>query len=158
MIPEEIEAILAEEIDDTYVTDFSDEEYWKQVEREYEETQREQAAKDAEHAQWQKAMPHYGLISAEGMFSVPYKEPDAYLDGLIYSGSLTILAGDPKAGKSTLLLHALDSMSRGAKFINRSTTRCSVLYASEQPFASLFAQVKRVPGLQKNKHIFFTPF
>lgn len=52
------------------------------------------------------------------------------VDQLVRRGSLSILAGDPKVGKSTLITHLVACILRGKTFVDRTTTPARCLYYS----------------------------
>jgi len=52
------------------------------------------------------------------------------IDELVRRGSLSILAGDPKVGKSTLITHMVSCILQGKVFVDRTTTRARCLYYS----------------------------
>jgi hypothetical protein len=116
--------------------------------------QREFAKK---RAVWDAARNGHRSITAAAMRTLPREKPDAFLDNLIYPGSLLILAGSPKAGKSTFLFYALQAITTGQPFCGLKTRLGKVLYASEQPDASLDFQIDDVPGYEKNENISFIP-
>jgi hypothetical protein len=117
-----------------------------------------QEARELERQQWEKAMPHKSIIFMDKMHECPHKKTDPILDSVIYPGSLTILAADPKCGKSTFLFHALQAISDGKPFCGLNTRRVTTLYASEQPFQSLNSQVSRIPNHERNSHVGFVPY
>ena len=106
---------------------------------------------------WEQAREGRRTIRAKDMFLLPRTRPQPFLENLIYPGSLLILAGSPKAGKSTFLWHALQAITTGKEFCGLKTRLAKVLYASEQPDPSLFRQIEKVPGYDKNENIFFLP-
>jgi AAA domain len=120
----------------------------------------EQNFSEAEHkarVKWEQAREGRRTIRAKDMFLLPRTRPQPFLENLIYPGSLLILAGSPKAGKSTFLRHALQAITTGKEFCGLKTRLATVLYASEQPDPSLFTQIEKVPGYDKNENIFFLP-
>lgn len=48
--------------------------------------------------------------------------------GLLRKGAMSILAGAPKVGKSTVVTHLVSCLLRGVDFIDRATVPCTVLY------------------------------
>jgi archaellum biogenesis ATPase FlaH len=66
-------------------------------------------------------------------------QPIEYLvDGLLPVGSLNMIAGKPKSGKSTLVRQLASCIAKGTDFLGRSTTKGEVLYfASEELGAHL---------------------
>jgi hypothetical protein len=133
------------------------EEYYQ---AQYEDWLKEGHLLEAEHearAEWDNARQGRRTIRAKDMFLLPRTRPEPFLESLIYPGSLLILAGNPKAGKSTFLWHALQAITTGKDFCGLKTRLAKVLYASEQPDPSLFTQIEKVPGYDKNENIFFLP-
>src|SRR6266480_2792690 len=112
-----------------------------------------------ERQQWEAAMPHKNLIRMDKMKDCPHQEPIPILENIIYPGALTTISADPKAGKTTVLFNLLaQAISEGRDFLGLKTTRTTTVYASEQPFQSLNSQVKRLPGSDKNNHVWFIPY
>jgi archaellum biogenesis ATPase FlaH len=112
-----------------------------------------------ERQKWNAAMPHKNLIRMDKMKDCPHQEPIPILENIIYPGALTTISADPKAGKTTLLFNMLaQAISEGKDFLGLKTTRTTTVYASEQPFQSLNSQVNRLPGCDKNEHVWFIPY
>lgn len=84
----------------------------------------------------------------------PVNPVQAYVDKFAYAGAVTLLAGAPKAGKSTLLFHMMNAAAGGEDFLDQPTAQANVLYATEQSEASFRAQAMRVPGLFENPKAF----
>lgn len=122
---------------------------------EEEEIQREA---EANYRAWESQTAKQGFIYMNRLATCPHKTPEAIVEKLIYPGSLTILAGDPKAGKSTFLLHALDALATGKDFCGLKTRRVNTLYASEQSLPSLYSQVQRLPSYRNNSHVAVIPW
>ena len=59
-------------------------------------------------------------------------EPEWLVDGYLANGVLTLLAGRPKAGKSTFLFGVLESLQSGREFVGRSVRRSTPLLLSEE--------------------------
>jgi hypothetical protein len=132
-----------------------------EAERQYHEWLKEDAEqvhREEERRQWERAMPHKSIIFMDKMHECPHRKPEPILENIVYPGSLTILAADPKCGKSTFLFHALQAISEGKPFCGLKTRRVTTLYASEQPFQSLNSQVNRIPGHTQNSHVGFIPY
>lgn len=114
---------------------------WKIAEEEYNK---------ACHAE--EASKHFPAIPLPILWAGPRPAVAVYSKYLAYAGCITIVAGDAKAGKSTLMFHALNAVMQGKSFMWESTKRPQVvLYASEQPRISFFTQIekeaKRIPEL-----------
>ncbi len=64
-------------------------------------------------------------------------EPIVYLvDGLLQRGGLSLIAGKPKVGKSTLVKHLLAAIDRGDDFLGRTTKRGTSLYLALEEMES----------------------
>lgn len=59
--------------------------------------------------------------------------PEWVWDGLISEGSLILLAGAPKAGKTTFLFKLIAAMLKGDELLGRAVKKRRVLYYSEMP-------------------------
>lgn len=66
----------------------------------------------------------------------PLKEIAYCVDGLIPMGGLSLIAGKPKAGKSTLVRQLAASVATGTDFLNRLTIQGSVLYLALEEMPS----------------------
>jgi AAA domain len=74
---------------------------------------------------------------AELRASVP-PEPDWIWPGYVAHGALTVVAGKPKAGKSTLALALADAVASGATaFLDRGLAGAPVVYISEEGAGTL---------------------
>ena len=68
---------------------------------------------------------------------LPDPEPDCWIvDQLIRKGALSITAGCPKVGKSTVLTHLIASVLRGNPFIDRECYPTTVLYYALEEIGS----------------------
>ncbi|MDE6580684.1 MAG: helicase RepA family protein [Ruminiclostridium sp.] len=77
------------------------------------------------------------LISSVEIMNTPMKKQRFIVDGMIYPG-LHILSGDPKVGKSWMMLDMCLAVAKGEKFLGRKTERGQVVYmALEDTFISL---------------------
>lgn len=59
-------------------------------------------------------------------------EPTWLWDGFVAEGELTLLAGHPFAGKSSLVSGLLAAMTRGDRFLGRATARSTAVLVSEE--------------------------
>lgn len=67
------------------------------------------------------------------------------VDGLFSVGGLSLIAGRPKSGKSTITRQLAIAIARGTPFLERPTIKGSVLYlALEEQDAMLYTQFKKV--------------
>ena len=77
------------------------------------------------------------LISSVEIMNTPMKKQRFIVDGMIYPG-LHILSGDPKVGKSWMMLDMCLAVAKGEKFLGRKTEQGQVVYmALEDTFISL---------------------
>ena len=73
-------------------------------------------------------------------------EPDWLWHELLAPGSTTLLAGQPKVGKSTLIYGLLAAIAEGRPFLGRGTKRVRALVLSEEPREAIKAKVARFGG------------
>jgi hypothetical protein len=73
-------------------------------------------------------------------------EPEWLWNRLVAPGSTTLLAGQPKVGKSTLLYGLLGAMSNGVEFLDRPTRASTALILSEEPREAIQAKIVRFGG------------
>lgn len=74
------------------------------------------------------------LMCAQDFLLDEDEDIDWVMGGLIATGTLSLLAGPPKAGKSTLVRHLLVSILAGTPFLGRETQKGKVLlYSLEDP-------------------------
>ena len=78
----------------------------------------------------------------EVLANVP-SEPEWLWQGYLAPGSLTLLAGRPKVGKSTLLFGLLEALRTGAAFAGRSTMQASAVLLSEERHGTLKQKAER---------------
>ena len=77
------------------------------------------------------------FISSVEIMNTPMKKQRFIVDGMIYPG-LHILSGDPKIGKSWMMMDMCLSVAKGEKFLGRKTEQGQVVYmALEDTFISL---------------------
>jgi RecA-family ATPase len=60
---------------------------------------------------------------------------------LLCRGQVTLLYGDPKAGKSTLTMGLVRALSHGERFLDRRTAQTPVLWLTEESPVSLYQKV-----------------
>lgn len=91
------------------------------------------------------------LLTAKDFLLEDGEEIDWLVGGLIATGTLSLLAGPPKAGKSTLARHLLMSVLRGTSFLGRETRKGKVLlYSLEDPHkvsGEHFAELGLLPSM-----------
>jgi len=93
-------------------------------------------------------------ISVADLFKRPALPVTSYVPGFIYAGSLNLVAGEPKAGKSTLVWHIINAISQGTSFLDKESRKTNVLYVSEQNEVSFRQETANIPGFTKNPNIF----
>jgi len=93
-------------------------------------------------------------ISVADLFKRPALPVTSYVPGFIYAGSLNLVAGEPKAGKSTLVWHIINAISQGKSFLDRESCKANVLYVSEQNEVSFRQETGNIPNFTKNPNIF----
>ena len=77
------------------------------------------------------------IISSTEIMNTPMKKQRFIVDGMIYLG-VHILSGDPKIGKSWMVLDMCLAVANGEKFFGRKTEQGQVVYmALEDTFGSL---------------------
>lgn len=77
------------------------------------------------------------FISSVEIMNTPMKKQHFIVDKMIYPG-LHILSGDPKIGKSWMMMDMCLSIAKGEKFLGRKTEKGHVVYmALEDTFVSL---------------------
>ncbi len=94
-------------------------------------------------------------ITIGDLLELPESNTKAYVPQLAVPGCVSMLSGDPKAGKSTLALWALGAMTHGQQFLGEDTHKVRVLYAIELSTPVLKQQLKQypIPSLVGNKEI-----
>ena len=70
----------------------------------------------------------FKLTSLKELLEEPEEEHSWVVDSLLISGGLSILAGKPKAGKTTMARGLALAVARGEEFLNRDTVPGSVIY------------------------------
>jgi archaellum biogenesis ATPase FlaH len=70
----------------------------------------------------------YGVVPARTALAEIPAEPEALIDHLLPLGVITLLAGDPKAGKTTLTWHMVHSVLTGEPFADRDATQGGVIW------------------------------
>jgi RecA-family ATPase len=65
-------------------------------------------------------------------------EPDWIWDGYVAPAAISLIAGKPKSGKSTLACALAEELTAGSdSFLGRPLRRCSVVYLSEEGAGTL---------------------
>jgi AAA domain len=70
-------------------------------------------------------------------------EPDWLWPGYVAPGAITLIAGKPKAGKSTFMFGLLAALTRGEPFLGRPTARSGALLISEERHDTLAEKQRR---------------
>jgi RecA-family ATPase len=70
-------------------------------------------------------------------------------------GSITLLTGKPKAGKTTFLLHMINAVLGGTSFLGEPTCCTPVVYLAEKPRAAFLAMLKRMGLSRADLHVVF---
>jgi|SRR5690348_16245254 len=103
----------------------------------------------------EEARPAYApAISARDLFLRPKLPITSYVPQFIYAGSLNLVAGEPKAGKSTLVWHLINAVAYGEKFLGEATRKANVLYVTEQNEVSFRQETADIPKFAENGNIF----
>lgn len=68
---------------------------------------------------------------SEYIADIPPK-PDWVIEEMVYAGGLTLIAGAPKAGKSTVIADAIRNLKAGREWIGLATRDAAVLYLTEE--------------------------
>lgn len=75
------------------------------------------------------------------------------VDGLLSVGGVSILAGDPKAGKSTLVRQLVRAVSRKERFLGRKVKQGQIYYMALEEQRSLLKNQFRALGINENDAI-----
>lgn len=76
---------------------------------------------------------------------------DWIVPGLVARGSITLVNGQPKAGKTTFVMKLIDSLALGESFLNRVCKSGRVLYLTENRSVALQAKLEL---LRHREHVF----
>ena len=103
---------------------------------------------------------NFPWITVQDFLNLPHSSPKPVINRIIYPGSVTLIAGDPKVGKSTFLFNALLASQEAKTFLGLETRPVKVGYISEQPYQSLYKQLSETPGIRQyvEKNIQLIPF
>ncbi len=95
------------------------------------------------------------LISSVEIMNTPMKKQRFIIDGMIYPG-IHILSGDPKIGKSWMMLDMCLEVAKGESFLGRKTEQGQVVYmALEDTFVSLQSRMYELTD-EPSENLFFT--
>ena len=95
------------------------------------------------------------FISSVTIMNTPMKKQRFVVDGMIYPG-LHILSGDPKIGKSWMMMDMCFSVAKGENFLGRKTERGQVVYmALEDTFISLQSRMYELTD-EPSENLIFT--
>jgi len=84
----------------------------------------------AQEAQEKSTPDKFTFTSLGDLLDEPEEEISWIIEGLLPSSGFSIMAAKPKVGKSTLARQLALSVARGDLFINRQTTKGTVLYVA----------------------------
>ncbi len=89
------------------------------------------------------------------IMNTPMKKQQFIVDGMIYPG-IHILSGDPKIGKSWMMLDMCLAVAKGEDFLGRKTEQGQVVYmALEDTFVSLQSRMYELTD-EPSENLFFT--
>lgn len=95
------------------------------------------------------------LISSVEIMNTPMKKQRFIVDRMIYPG-IHILSGDPKIGKSWMMLDMCLAVAKGEDFLGRKTEQGQVVYmALEDTFVSLQSRMYELTD-EPSENLFFT--
>ncbi len=95
------------------------------------------------------------LISSVEIMNTPMKKQRFIVNGMIYPG-IHILSGDPKIGKSWMMLDMCLAVAKGEDFLGRKTEQGQVVYmALEDTFVSLQSRMYELTD-EPSENLFFT--
>lgn len=95
------------------------------------------------------------LISSVEIMNTPMKKQQFIVDGMIYPG-LHILSGDPKIGKSWMMMDMCLAVAKGENFFGRKTEQGQVVYmALEDTFVSLQSRMYELTD-EPSENLVFT--
>lgn len=84
-----------------------------------------------------------------------YKEPEYLVDGLIAEGTINIICGQPKVGKSLIALSLAKGLSSGGRFLKKfKCSQSNVLYIDEDNGSgTIHKRTKSLRFSEKNKYL-----
>ncbi len=95
------------------------------------------------------------FISSVEIMNTPMKKQRFIVEGIIYPG-IHILSGDPKLGKSWMMLDMCLAVAKGENFLGRKTEQGQVVYmALEDTFVSLQSRMYELTD-EPSENLFFT--
>lgn len=95
------------------------------------------------------------LISSVEIMNMPMKKQGFIVDGMIYPG-IHILSGDPKIGKSWMMLDMCLAVAKGEDFLGRKTEQGQAVYmALEDTFVSLQSRMYELTD-EPSENLFFS--
>lgn len=81
-------------------------------------------------------------------------QPIEYLaEGLLPVGSLNMIAGKPKSGKSTLVRQLASCVAKGTDFLGRSTSKGEVLYFASEELGAHLTDHFRLLNINEGIHV-----
>ena len=98
----------------------------------------------------QNKIEPFNFIHVGDIYDEPEEEVSYCVEGLVPSAGLSLLAGKPKAGKSTLARQLAVCVAQGREFLDRTTQQGTVLYlALEEKRSEVMSHFKLL-GLTKD--------
>ncbi len=118
-------------------------------------SQAEKEFEKYEYETWQEDERSWSpLITLEQLSKRPNLEVEWYCPDWIPVGAKTILNGEPKCGKTILLMHILKNVVQGTPFCGIPTEKARVLYLTEQTEHEFKMQASEVPGLMGDPNFY----
>lgn len=76
------------------------------------------------------------------------------LDGYLARGNITLLAGRPKGGKSTLTFGLMSALTAGQKFLGRKIDQCNTIYMTEESLNTIKEKLNMFSFKHDNSNLF----
>ena len=96
----------------------------------------------------------FEILTLAQLLETSKDQPIEYtVDGLLPVGSLNMIAGKPKSGKSTLVRQLASCVAKGADFLGRSTSKGSVLYFASEELGAHLSEHFQLLGIGEGIHI-----
>lgn len=104
----------------------------------------------------QRSTGGYNLVSASELLSASEPETRWIWDGVLPEGGMSLMVGKPKAGKSTFAFALSLAVAEGKEFLNRTTTRGTVVYlALEEKRGEVKKKLEASGSVVENLHFHF---
>lgn len=98
--------------------------------------------------------PAFNFMSIEDILKCE-DETEWLVDKLLVRGGLSLIAGDPKAGKSTIVRQLAKSVSQGAQWLERNCSRGKVYYLALEEQKEQIKDHLRKLGIKESDNIHF---